>query len=57
MKNVTYLYTFRDERGIYKDVWAATSDDAVLILRRAGLEPKGFYCLYRVTNVSPKESE
>ena len=52
---IEYLYSYRTRYGSYDDVWAVSSEHAAEILRTRDNRPTGFYTIYRVTNVPPRE--
>ena len=52
-----YLYTYRTDAGCYADIWAPDAESARGRLQSSGRLPRGFFVLYRVSNVPSRVVE
>lgn len=50
-----YLYSYRTCHNTYADVWARDAEHAKRIIAARDNRPRGFWTLYRVTNVPARE--
>lgn len=52
-----YLYCYRADHGAYADIWAPDAESARGRLKVSKAEPRGFYIIYRATNVPSRVVE
>lgn len=52
-----YLYTYRTDSGAYADIWAPDAESTRDRLKASGRMPRGFFTLYRATNVPSRVTE
>lgn len=50
-----YLFDYRTRHGSWDHVWARDTEHAQAIIRTRDNRPRGFWTLYRVTNVPARE--